>query len=96
MVARRNARKPCWDHVSHHHECQQAEVEWVREWDGMGSGLRGEGEGRGLGVKVGSLGRETGRDWMRMVVGGLEDWREGGREGGRMDGLERAREGESV
>ena len=22
VVARRNARKPCWDHVSHYHECQ--------------------------------------------------------------------------
>ena len=76
--------QPCSDHVSHHHECQQAEVEWVRgvEWDGMGSGLGGGREGRELGGGVGSQGRQTGRDWMRIVVGGLGDRREGGREGG--------------
>ena len=60
-------------------------------WDGMGSGLGGGREGRGSGVKVGSQGREMGRDWMRMVVGRLDDWRKGGRED---DGLERARERE--
>ena len=60
----------------------------------MGSGLGGGGEGRGLGVKVGSLGREMGRDWMRMVVGGLGDWKEGGREDGWTGESKRERERE--
>ena len=58
VVARRNARKPCWDDVSHHHE-SQAEVEWVRGWGEMGwdqswgEGGRGEGWESRSGVWVG-------------------------------------------
>ena len=82
VVARRNARKPCWDHVSHHHESQQAEVGWVREWDGMGVD---QGWGEGGGQRVGSQGREFGSGDGE----GLDEdggWRIGGLDGGREGG----------